>query len=140
MALALRSPLARLSTALLGAAALAVMAPSAGEARDWDDHRGGHYRRADHPQMWHRKHHSHPRHHGHHGHSYGRPYCDYRGHGDYEEHYVVRRPAHYYCDPCGHGYRSRRALYDHVHHHHHVPYVRIPSLVVHVGLDWVFGF
>ena len=141
------------STALLLAAAPV-------SADDDRGHRGRHYKHSDHGRH-HGKHYGrhhggrnhghrgHYRHHDHHRHHDG---C---GHGGYyAPHYVVNHsygyPVHhyaapelYYCNPCSYYFDSYDLLYSHVHHHHHVAAIQLPSLIFQAsiggGFGWVFG-
>ena len=62
------------------------------------------------------------------GRHYGRGY----GHG------YDRYPDSYYCKPCGHRFHSRRKFHDHLHHHHHIPLWKLPFVIIHTTLGWIF--
>ena len=49
------------------------------------------------------------------------------------------RASSYYCERCHYGFQRRRAFYRHLHHAHAVPFVRLPFVLVHTHLGWVFG-
>ena len=49
------------------------------------------------------------------------------------------RASSYYCARCHHGFHRRRAFYRHLHHEHAVPFARLPFVLVHTHLGWVFG-
>ena len=97
---------------------------------------------------WHKHHRKH--HHEHHRHHHG---C---GHGSYDApSYVVRHsygypvyhhgygPEAYYCGPCGNHFDSYDDLSYHVHDHHHVAVLELPSVIFQAsiggGIGWVFG-
>jgi hypothetical protein len=49
----------------------------------------------------------------------------------------VRREA-YHCAPCRHRFHDYDAFTRHVHHHHHVPFWRIPFVMVEAAFGWIF--
>ncbi len=60
----------------------------------------------------------------------------HRQHGKrrgYEKYHVG-----YYCGPCNHYFSARDELYDHVAHHHHVPYGHLSLAVSFGGFGWIF--
>lgn len=44
----------------------------------------------------------------------------------------------YHCAPCGYSYGSYDDFCDHVHHHHHVPRLDLPSVFIETGFGFVF--
>jgi hypothetical protein len=115
---------------LIAAALLLAAAPASADG--WRKHHKHHWKHARH----HWKHH-----HGHGGyyaprvvvrHSYGYPVYHY-GYG----------PERYYCGPCSHYFESYDHLSYHVHHHHHIAAIELPSLIFQAsiggGVGWVFG-
>ncbi|MDJ0789572.1 MAG: twin-arginine translocation signal domain-containing protein [Myxococcota bacterium] len=44
----------------------------------------------------------------------------------------------FFCAPCGHRFRRRHDFHSHLHHHHRVPWWRIPSLIVQAAFGWIF--
>lgn len=160
----------RLSIPVLLAAALMLAAAPAG-ANGWRKHdghsskhygnhggkhhgkhygtySGGHHYKA----KYHRKHHKHHykkhyrKHHGH-GH-HGRSY----GHGHYVDRHAYGYPVHhyghggsaYYCGPCSHYFDSYDHLSSHVHHHHGIAVLALPTVIFQAsfgaGVGWVFGY
>ena len=128
-----------LATFLIGSAAALLFAPSAAWAgsghHDYDrDRTHGQYQ--SHSEYGH--HVSHKR--NHHG-VYRR---DHRvSHKRHHQHGKRRgyetQHAGYYCRPCNHYFSARDALYDHVAHHHHVPFGHL-SLAVSFGpFGWIFS-
>ena len=89
------------------------------------------------------------------GHGHHRDHHQSCGHGDYYapryvEHRVHAYPVYYYdaapayyCGPCGYHFDSYDDLSYHVHHHHHVAVLELPSLIFQAsiggGVGWVFG-
>ena len=90
-------------------------------------------------------------HEGHH-HSHHHDGC---GHADYNapryvERHVYAYPVYhheegpaYYCGPCGHHFDSYDDLSYHVHRHHHIAVLELPSVIFEASIDggvgWVFG-
>jgi len=67
-----------------------------------------------------------------HGHkSYSYRDHGHRGHGNY-----ARNP--YYCEPCSRRFAGQSHFHRHLSGHHHIAPWRLPSLVVHHTLGWVF--
>jgi hypothetical protein len=92
--------------------------------------------------------------HGHHGHGHHHRHHHGCGHGVYyaapryvEHHYAypvyhyAPSPA-YYCGPCGHYFGSYDLLSHHVHLHHHIAVLELPSVIFQAsiggGAGWVF--
>ncbi len=150
----------RIATVLGAALAFALTAAPearAGHRNDEDsDSRRYHRRGRTHPshvvtvrpdrrQGRHWRHHRHHRHHRHCGHRWHND----RSHGIVYGYGTPRHPrrarvfrvhehGRYYCAPCRHAFRSRHTFHDHLHDHHHVPLWRLPFVIVHSALGWVF--
>lgn len=77
----------------------------------------------------------HARRDGHHyRHHASRQRTPHYAHGvKYTEHY-----AKFQCRTCNQTFRHQRHFYDHVHQRHHVPFWRIPFLLVHASAGWIF--
>lgn len=69
------------------------------------------------------------------GHAPGHAECDRPSGHRHGNH--VRRTA-YACAPCRHRYRDYGAFTRHLHHHHHVPFWRMPFVIVHAAVGWIF--
>jgi len=146
---------------LLVAGALLLGAAPA-SADDDRRHRGRHHKHYSHKYSGHGGHGKHHgkhwkhygKHHGGHGHRHHRG-CGH-GHGGYyyAPSYVVGHsygyPVHhygapelYFCNPCSYYFDSYDLLYSHVHHHHHIAAIQLPSLIFQAsiggGFGWVFG-
>jgi hypothetical protein len=111
----------------LALAASVLAAPADAGGRKWGHHK--------------RHHHHHRHHHGcGHGGYYAPRYVEYRAYPVY--HYAPAAPA-YYCGPCGHHFDSYDHLSYHVHRHHHVAVLELPSVIFQAsiggGVGWVFG-
>ena len=100
-------------------------------------------RRSDARDRWFHRHSSrtpyqksfHARRDGHHYLSHAR-----RQHTPHYAHGVkyTKHHAKFQCRACNHRFRYQRDFYDHVHHRHHVPFWRIPFLLVHTSFGWNF--
>ena len=97
-----------------------------------------------------------------HGPKWRRHYGHYHhggyGHGDvyYAPRYVVRPaygypvythgygPEAFFCGPCSHPFGSYDELSYHVHHHHRIAVIELPSVIIHgrlgAGVGWFFDF
>jgi hypothetical protein len=53
-------------------------------------------------------------------------------------HQERRVKNYYYCTPCSHRFDSLHGLRRHVSHHHHVPFWRLPFMVVASTAGWFF--
>ncbi len=107
--------------------------------RDRRYHRRGHDRRAT-RHFRHGDHDRHDRHVRSHRHRYDRGHLHRRHHGPPAHARVVRVHDHgkYYCKPCRHYFKKRHAFHDHLHDHHHVPLWRLPFVIVHSAIGWIF--
>jgi hypothetical protein len=144
---------------LLAAALMLAAAPVS--ANSWRKHDGNHSKhyskqhdgqshyKAKHHRKHYKKHHGkhyskkhHRRHHGHGGY----------GHGSYVTRHAYGYPVHhygydsgaYYCGPCRHYFDSYDHLSHHVHGHHGVAVLALPSVILQAsiggGIGWVFGY
>jgi len=77
----------------------------------------------------------HARRHGHHyRHHAKRQHTPHYAQGvKYTKHYAM-----FQCRACNHAFRYQRDFYDHVHQRHHVPFWRIPFLLLHASTGWIF--
>ena len=97
----------------------------------------------------------HKRHHGHHGHHERNHHRHHHGcgHGGYYapryvEHHSYAYPVYHYgppqayCGPCGSHFDSYDHLSYHVHRHHHIAMLELPSVIFQAsigsGVGWVF--
>jgi hypothetical protein len=149
----------RLSFPLLLAAAL-MLAAAPASANSWrkhDQHRSKHYSKHDgkhyggshHGSKHYQKHRKHYRKHRkhydkkHHGHVGYRPVVVRHAHGYPVYHYGHDSGA-YYCGPCNHYFDSYGHLSHHVHGHHGVAVVTLPSVIfqasIGAGVGWAFGY
>ncbi len=116
----IQSRIARFS--ILAVAAFAfVLAPSTAFARD-------------------RHHNRHPRHHNwydSHGYQYGH-HSRYGGARVYQYYRADYRQERYYCAPCNHYFDSRPNFHSHLNQRHHIPLWKIPFVIVHSTLGWIF--
>lgn len=101
----------------------------------------------DYPRYGHRDH-------GHYGyddhhssHRYGHHDYDRRGYRDYDRdsdshHYVGHDYGHhgYYCSRCHYRTPSRHIFFNHLHHHHHIPWYEAVSYLVWSPIHLVFVF
>lgn len=144
----LRNKRTVLGFALTGLAAVMLTVPATAFAgdesrRDRTDHRDDDGRRGDdHGRAGHRD--------G--DHANHRRYASYTGHNEsYKYRYNNHRPAHsyrhasakkhgspFYCKPCNHRFESRVGFNNHLGGHHHIAPWRLPFVVVHHTLGWVF--
>jgi hypothetical protein len=44
----------------------------------------------------------------------------------------------FFCGPCRHRFDDRGAFHAHLHHRHHIPFWRIPHLIVRAAFGWAF--
>jgi hypothetical protein len=147
---------------LLVAGALLFGAAPASADDDDRRHRGRHHKHYSHKYSGHGGHPgNHWKHHGrHHGRGHGHRHHHGCGHGyGHGEYYYAPRvvvehaygyPVHhygapdvYFCNPCSYYFDSYDLLYSHVHHHHHIAAIQLPSLIFQAsiggGFGWVFG-
>jgi hypothetical protein len=131
--------------------------PASVSAEDWTH--GRHHRHQKHRHHKHHEHHKHRKHRERHHHRDHR--WDWRGHGGSgyrhhpgwraapwirfhrDRHSFVPGPAFtpapaYYCRPCHHYYRSYDGFCDHVHRHHHVPRLHLPSVFFETSFGFAF--
>lgn len=64
--------------------------------------------------------------------SHGSPHRSWRRARHHREHRA------YYCARCHHGFHRRQRFFEHLRHAHHVPWSRLPFVVVHTWLGWIF--
>ena len=158
----LRKNRTMLGIALTSLAAVMLTVPATafadhGDRRTRSDHRGDDDRHRDHARDSDRGDHDHYRKQDRRNHYRNRSFAvAKRGHG------VVRRSHHrhyrhpsngyppphsaaykkhkspYYCKPCNHRFSSRSGFHGHLSGHHHVPPWRLPAVIVHHTLGWVF--
>jgi hypothetical protein len=118
---------------LLFAAALLLAAAPAG-ADSWRKHHKHHHKHAGH----------HWKHHGGYGHGgYYAPRVVVRHSYGYPVYHYDHGPESYYCGPCSHYFESYDHLSHHVHQHHHIAAIELPSVIFQAsiggGVGWVFG-
>ena len=68
----------------------------------------------------------------------GHRYAPRRWQGHHHGHGHQARQASYHCAPCRHRFHDYGAFQQHVHHHHHVPFWRVPFVMVEVAFGWIF--
>ncbi len=121
----------RLLVAMVGLAAILLVAPSgawAGSAHHSSSRHGNHGKHASaasHDHGSHKGHRAHGRHRGHRGHDYRR--------GDRR-----RYQDRYHCKPCGHYFGGRDALYGHVSGHHGVPFWQLSFAIANHAFGLTF--
>jgi len=83
------------------------------------------------------------RHHNH-GHKYGHSYKarydrhNHRPAHSYRQASAKRHNAPYRCEPCNRRFNSRSGFHGHLSGNHHIPPWRLPFVIVHHTLGWVF--
>ena len=55
-----------------------------------------------------------------------------------DDHHHAARRVVYRCAPCNHRYESYERFEQHLHHRHHVPFWRIPRVLVRAAFGWIF--
>jgi len=77
----------------------------------------------------------------HHARYYLPHYVEHHSHAYPVYHYAD--PEAYYCGPCGHHFDSYEHLSYHVHEHHHIAVLALPTVIFQAsiggGVGWVFG-
>ena len=129
------------------AASIAVLAlpgaASAGHGDRYERRHDRHERRIDrherridrHENRHFRQHRRHGRRHGGHRVIVHGDYCG----SNYARHARSHRQQRgYYCEPCGHRFHARDHFHRHLLHDHHVPLWRLPFVIVHSAVGWVF--
>ena len=53
-------------------------------------------------------------------------------------HHAAQHRAEYRCEPCSKRFSKRSGFHRHLTSHHHVPTWRLPFVVVHHALGWIF--
>jgi len=78
--------------------------------------------------------------HGKHGHgpAFRPPGYDHRPAHSFRHAAAHRHASTYYCKPCNNRFKNRSGLHAHLSGHHHIPPWRLPFVVVHNTLGWVF--
>jgi len=61
---------------------------------------------------------------------------EYRTRGHRGDGHYARAP--YYCRPCNRRFAGQHDFHGHLHGHHHIPPWKLPFLIVHNTLGWVF--
>lgn len=145
-----------LITIFIGSAAILLFAPSAAWAgsgrHDYDRDRTRAQAQAQSDSEYgHRSSHKRDRHFSHERDRYSSHERD--RHVSHKRHHYVSHKRHrqhgkrrgyekyhvgYYCGPCNHYFSARDELYDHVAHHHHVPYGHLSLAVSFGGFGWIF--
>ena len=127
----------RLMVAIVGSAAMILVAPAGAWA---DSAHNGYSRHGDHGQHYATSSHhhgSHKQHWAHRGHR-GRDYRHgHRDHG-YRHGQNLRQHGRHYCKPCGRYFGERDGLYGHVSVDHGVPFWRLSYAIGNYSLGLVF--
>ena len=136
----------RLLIAIVGSAAMLLVAPSgawAGSAhhgKNRHGNHGSHYSAASHDHASHKGHRGHGYHKGHRGHDGRHAYREHHRDRAYRHGYRQHRQHHdrYYCNPCGQYFGARDALYGHVSGHHGVPFWQLSYAIANHAFGLIF--
>ena len=112
----------------LALAALVLAGPAAAGGHKWKHHNGHHGHRHDRGCR--------------HGDYYAPRYVEQHAYA-YPVYHYDHGPQAYYCGPCSHHFDSYDDLSYHVHRHHHIAVIELPSVIFEAsiggGIGWVFG-